>query len=184
MKSVNATTGIFTIGIDSNASLNNTFTDVVNIRTPSRLGGNIRIIPALNGNESSIAYYARNDTRYDVVGDGWTCGVNCWDNQGNYIIGAPGLNNCFNINLSGNVNIAYGIITPAITVNDISASTSEYLNIGDNAVITGYLSVLGNTVLSNALTVKGNGYNGTIKCAPLVDTGESSLVFSFINIVI
>ena len=131
VKSVNTTTGIFTIGIDSNASLNNTFTDVVKIRTPAILGGNIRIIPASDGYESSIAYYARNDTRHDVVGDGRTCGVNCWDNQGNYSIGTPGLNNCFNIDLSGNVYIPYNIITPEIKGNRIKTLNTSGLIIDD-----------------------------------------------------
>ena len=45
------------------------------------------------------------------------------------------------------------------------------------AYISNNLSVLDNIVLGNILTVRGNGYNGTIKCVPLVDTGESSLVF-------
>ena len=86
IKTVNTTTGIFTIVFDSTTSSNNTFTNVVNLRTPATSGGNIRIIPARNGNESSIVYYARNDTRYNVSGDGWTCGVSCWDNQGTYNI--------------------------------------------------------------------------------------------------
>ena len=118
MKTVNTTTGIFTICIDSNASINNTFNNIVNIRTPSQFGGSIRIIPALDNNEASIGDYNRNDARYAVTGDAWICGVNCWDKQG-YSIGTPVLNNCLNINISGNVDIPYGITTPALTVNGI-----------------------------------------------------------------
>ena len=47
------------------------------------------------------------------------------------------LNTSCNINLSRNVNITYGLITPATTVNDISALTADYLTIKNNALMTG-----------------------------------------------
>ena len=153
MKSLNITIGIFTIGINSNASINNSFTEIINIRTPAQFGGSIRIIPALDNNEASIGYYNYNDARWTTTGDAWVAGINCWDKQG-YSIGTPVLNNCLNITLDGNLDAAYGLTTPAITVNNISASTSEYLNIGDNAVITGYLSVGGDVNLARTLYVR------------------------------
>ena len=45
--------------INPNTLINNTFTDIVSIRTPSQFGGSIRIIPANYGNEASIGYYDR-----------------------------------------------------------------------------------------------------------------------------
>ena len=76
------------------------------------------------------------DTRWTSVGDEWVGGVNCGDERG-YTITTPVLNTSCNINLSRNVNITYGLITPATTVNDISALTADYLTIKNNALMTG-----------------------------------------------
>ena len=101
----------------------------------------------------------------------------CWDNHG-YSIGTPVLNNCLNITLDGNLDAAYGLTTPAITVNNISASTSEYLNIGDNAVITGYLSVGGDVNLARTLYVRTPQQGGgNIRIVPTVDGNEASIGF-------
>ena len=117
-RTVDVTTEIFTIGINSNTPINNTFTERIDIQPPSQYGGSIRIIPALDNNGASIGYYEYMDTRWTSVGDAWVCGVNCGDERV-CTIATPVLNTCFNINLSGNVNIPYGLITPAITVNHI-----------------------------------------------------------------
>ena len=39
------------------------------------------------------------------------------------------------------------------------------------------LSVLGKVVLGNRFTVSADGYSGSIRCVPLIDTSESSLTF-------
>ena len=116
------------------------------------------------------------DARWASAGDAWVCGVNC-DNKRGYTITTPVLNTGFNINLSGNVNIPYGLITPAITVDSIRALTLEYLTIGDSMIITWYLLVSGIVNLGNVSTIRADGYNGTIRCVPLVDGSESSLTF-------
>ena len=56
-RTVDVTTGIFTLGGNSNTHISHTFTDSIDIQPPSQYGGSIRIIPALNKNEASIGYY-------------------------------------------------------------------------------------------------------------------------------
>ena len=80
--------------------------------------GNIQIIPAADGNESSIGYYNRIDLRNTVAGDMWVCGVNSYTKAG-FIIGSGVLGSCLNISNSGNVEMPYGIKTTDINVNNI-----------------------------------------------------------------
>ena len=47
---------IFTIGLNSNIPINNTFTARIDILPPSQYGGSIRIIPALDTGDASIGY--------------------------------------------------------------------------------------------------------------------------------
>ena len=176
-RTVDVTTGIFTIGIHSTTHITYTFTEIIDIPPPSRYGGSIRIIPALDNDDASIGFYNYMATRWTSVGDAWSCGVNCGDERG-YTIATPVLNTCFNINLSGTGNIPYGLKTPAITVNDISASTAAYLTIKDNALITGYLSVSGDVNLATTLYVRTSQQNGgNLRCVPMIDKNESSMGF-------
>ena len=117
-----------------------TFTERIYIQPPSQYGGSIRIIPVLDTSDASIGYYNHLDPRWASAGDAWVCCVNC-DNERGYTITTPLLNTCVNIKFSGNVNIPYGVITPASTVNDISASTADYLTMSDNTIITGNTSI-------------------------------------------
>ena len=117
------------------------------------------------------------DTRWTSVGDAWVGGVNCGGERG-YTITTPVLNTSCNINISRNVNITYGLITPAITVNDISALTADCPPIKGNALITGYLSVSGDVNLANTLYVRTSQQNGgNLRIVPMVDNNESSIGF-------
>ena len=62
-------------------------------------------------------------------------------------------------------------------VNTVKALTAYYLTIDDSLLITGDLSVSSFVNLGDRLTVRANGYSGTIRSVPLVDTAESSLAF-------
>ena len=79
----------------------------LNVRTLSQGGGNI-FFPKVDGNESGIGFYNRNDERNTNAGDVWACGVNSWF-LGGYSIGTPILGNCLTINSDGNVGISNGI---------------------------------------------------------------------------
>ena len=110
-RSVDRSSGIFAISINPNTSIDKIFTSRVDIQPTAHFGSSIRIIPALNNNEASIGYYNYIDARWTATGDAWFCGVNWRDKQG-YSIGTPVLNNCFNINLNGNVYIPCNVHTP------------------------------------------------------------------------
>ena len=105
-RTVDATTVIFTVSINSNTPMHNTFTERIDIQPPARFGGSIRIIPALNKTYPSVGYYNYIDARWTTIGDAWVCGVNCWDREG-YSIGTPVLNSSFNLNFNGNVDLPY-----------------------------------------------------------------------------
>ena len=162
-RSVNTTTGIVTISINQDTLINNSFTEIVNIRTPAQFGGSIRIIPAPDNNEASVGYYNYNKARWTATGDAWVCGVNCWDKQG-YSIGTPVSNNCFNLSLNGNVDIPYGIMTPAITVDSIRAFVDEQLTINDNVILTGDTTIGGKCNMTNNLSVLGSSIFSNIIC--------------------
>ena len=121
------------------------------------------------------------------AGDDWICGVNC-DNEQGYIITTPVLNTCFNIGLNGNINIPYGLTTPGIATNIITASTSEALTLSADIVITlnttinrncsiqNNLSVLGNSEVSNGIRVKSSGQGGgNLRIEPTIDDRETSI---------
>ena len=122
----------------------NEFGKTININTPSQGGGNLRVEPSVNNQESSIGYYNRNHLRTTVAGDVWVCGINCWG-CGGYTFGTPVLNSCLTINGMGNVNIPYDIKTPEIMVDRIKASTLEYMTIDDNVISAGNLVVNGSS---------------------------------------
>ena len=74
-----------------------------------------------------------------------------------------------------------GSVSMAIK-NNAAADVAIVYNTKDvelngNCVISNNLSVLGKAVQGNTLTVNANGYTGTIRCVPLIDTAESSLIF-------
>ena len=162
-RTVDTTTGIFTITIHSNTPINNAFTESIDIQPPAQVGGSIRIIPALNKNEASIGYYNDIDARWTTTGGAWVCGVNCWDREG-YSIGTPVLNNGFNIDLNGNVDLPYGLITSAITVDSIRALNLEYLTIDDHVITIGNTSIKRACNIQNNLTVLGNSMFNNITC--------------------
>ena len=64
------------------------FSNTMRIKTPSQGGGNLRIEPAVNGNESSVGYYSRSDLRATSAGDMCASGVNAFARVG-FPIGTP-----------------------------------------------------------------------------------------------
>ena len=95
------------------------------------------------------------DARWASAGDAWVCGVNCGDARG-YTIPRPVLNTCLNINLSGEVNISYGLTSPVLTVDSIRASTLEYITIDDNVILNGTTTITRTCKTHNNLTVFGD----------------------------
>ena len=80
------------------------------------------------------------------------------------------------------VGISSGIQTPEIMMHVVQALTADYKTIAASTVITGKLAVSSFVNIGDRLTVRANGYNGTIRCIPLVDTSESCLmVYKYIN---
>ena len=148
-RTVDRATGICTLGLSSNTPITNTFTTRIDIQPPSQYGGSIRIIPALNTVEASIGYYHYIDTRWASAGDPWACGVNC-DNERGYTITTPVLNTWFNIGLNGNVSIPYGSTLPGIATNTIKGSTSPYLTLATDVVISF------NATINNNCTINGH----------------------------
>ena len=165
------------LAVDGDVNLSHT----LYVRTPTQGGGNIRIIFAVNGNESAIGFYNRNDERNTDAGDVWVCGVNSWF-LGGYIIGTPVVGNCLTINSAGNVGISYGIKTPEIMVNTVKALSAEYLTIDDGLLITGDLSLSSFVNIGDNLIITAAGGSGTIRCVPLADNSESIIAFyKYIN---
>ena len=72
---------------------NNDFLNTMNIKTSGQGGGNLRIEPSVDGQETSIGYYNRSGLRATVAGDVWVGGINCWSRAG-FTIGTPILNSC------------------------------------------------------------------------------------------
>ena len=69
----------------------------------------------------------------------WLMGQIDWYNGG-YSIGTPVLGMCLNIANNGNITIPYNLKTPASHVDIISGTTSDYILLDDNVLVTGYLN--------------------------------------------
>ena len=82
-----------------------------------------------------------------------------------------------NINNDGRVAIPNGLQTPGIMIDAVKGLTTEYLTIDDDAVIAGNLAVSSFVNINDRLTVRADGFNGSIRCIPLVDASETSLWF-------
>ena len=160
------------LSVEGNVKLGNTLL----VKASQQGGGNVQIIPDVDGNESSIGFYNHSGARAVIAGDVWVCGVNSWGLSG-YSIGTAVIGNCLIINSSARVGISNGIQTPEIMINTVKALTADYLTIDDSAVVTGNLAVSSFVNIGDRLTVRADGYNGAIRCIPLVDTSESSLTF-------
>ena len=158
-RSVDRSTGILTISISPNTLIHHMFSNRVDIQPPAQLGGCIRIIPALNSNGASIAYYNCIDARWTTTGDAWVCGVNCWDNQA-YSIGTPVLNNYFSININGNVDIPCNVHTPEIMVDSIKSLVNDQTTINDNVILPGDIIINGRCNMFNNLRVLGTSEFG------------------------
>ena len=179
--SVDRATGIFTIRINPNTFIHHIFTSWVDIQPPAHFGGSIRSIPALDNNEASIGYHYYYyyyfyyiDARWTATGDAWVCGVNCWDNQG-YSIGTPVLNNCYSINLNGNVGIPYNVHTPEIMVYRIKSLVNDQITVNDNVIITSDTSINGMCNMSNNLEVLGTTEFGKTTSIKTPSTGGGHL---------
>ena len=132
---VDPITGTDRISFNPNVPINSILTTRIDIPPSSQYGGSIRITPALGTGDASIGYYNSMNTRTTSTGDVWICGVNC-DNEQGYSITTPLLNTCFNIGLDGNVNLPYGLSTPGSATNIITTSTSAYLTLATDVVLT------------------------------------------------
>ena len=187
LKIVDPVTGTFRNSLNSNVPINSIVTTRIDIQPSSQVGGSIRIIPALDTGDASIGYYNCMNTRSTSAGDVWICGVNC-DNERGYTIATPVLNTCFNIGLNGNINMPYGLTTIGIATSIITASTSAYLILASDVVISvnatihkncsikNNLEVLGNSEFSNIICVKTSGQGGgNLRVEPSVDGQETSI---------
>ena len=76
----NTTTTLGTCIMPNNLSVlgNGEFLKTMSIKTQPQGGGNMRIEPSVDGNESSIGYYNRIDLRSTTAGDMWISGLNSW----------------------------------------------------------------------------------------------------------
>ena len=90
------------------------------------------------------------DARWTTIGNAWVCGVNCWDKQG-YSIGTPVLNDCFNINLNGHVDIPYTVHTPKSMVDSIKSLLDDQITINDNVIVAGDIMISGRCNIFNNL---------------------------------
>ena len=160
----NAVDGSCSIGNNFSVVANSTFNGTVSVRTPSRTGGNLQILPSADGNQSSIGYYNRVDERSTTAGDMWVSGVNSW-NYGGYSIGTPVLGMCFNISNTGATTVDYRLITPLLYAITIKASNATVITLQDDVNITGNLVVDGTITASNSkpfwVAGKVNGANLT-----------------------
>ena len=62
-------------------------------------------------------------------------------------------------------------------INTVEALTSDYLTVDDSAVITGNLAVSSFANIGDRLTVRSDGFNGSMRCIPLVAASEPSIKF-------
>ena len=129
------------------------------VKTPSQGGGNIRIIPNADGNESSIGYYARTDLRSTTAGDSWVVGANCWNEDG-YCIGTPQLSSCLNIILSGDVYLAYKLFVQDINILDTLNLKANASNVYTIATMDNKFTV-SNGLISNKLN-SATGLNSSL----------------------
>ena len=111
---------------------------ILSLSTPTQGGGHLRIIPAVDGNESSIGYYNRSDSRSTDAGDMWVSRVNSWSRVG-YNIGTPILSSCFNISDAGTITADYKIRTPTFQVDTILGNGANQITIDDDVIMTGNL---------------------------------------------
>jgi hypothetical protein len=86
-------------------------------------------------------------------------------------------NNLFNGKLNNNT----GTISTSIKNNggeDVAIfHNTKNVALKGNLSVNNNLSVLGYSNLSDRIIMRSDGYNGSIRCAPNVDTGETSIVF-------
>jgi hypothetical protein len=125
-------------------------------------GGNIRVVPANDNDESSIGIYRYTDMRENVAGAMWLIGQNCWNLQG-FSIGSPGLDSCLHINNVGDVNISVALTTPVISTDII---VSGIVRVSDNIETLGtiYSSVNVMHLTNNRVLTFDNIKNGIITC--------------------
>ena len=119
--------------INSSSSLGTSaFGNTMNLTTPSQGGGNLRIIASTTGNESSVEYYNRNDSRANIAGDVWVSG---WGRTG-YNIGTPILNSCVNISDAGTITADYKLRTPLLMIDTIRGNGADQVTLDDNLITT------------------------------------------------
>ena len=134
------------------------------IKTPPQGGGNIQIVPSVDGNESTIGHYTRNDLRATTSGDTWISGANGYTKNA-YSIGTPGINSCLSISNSGNVEMPYNIRTPEIKTSSIKILNTDgniaFRNSLDNTIAVFYDDKT--TIFQGNMTVNGNISANNIK---------------------
>ena len=128
----------------------------------SQGGGYLRIIFNIDGNDSSVGYYHRSDSRSTVAGDMWVSGVNIWNRVGSNI-GTPVLNSCLNISDSGAATADVKLRTPLIQTDIIRGNGADQVTIDADVIITGNL-VLNRSFEYKPLWLAGTVYgNGVIQ---------------------
>jgi hypothetical protein len=91
-------------------------------------GGNVKVVPAFDSNESSIGFYRYTDMRAVDANTMWVAGQSCWNLEG-FSIGTPTRDACFNIDSSGNVTIPYNLyVSGNLLVNGIIVDNERSLN--------------------------------------------------------
>ena len=128
---------------------NNDLLNTMNIKTSGQGGGNLRIEPSVDGQETSIGYYNRSDLRATVAGDMWVGGLNCWGLAGDSI-GTVVIGNCLNISNVGTVKAPYKMKTPLIYTDKIIGNGATQVTIDDDVIITGNLHITGTITASKS----------------------------------
>jgi hypothetical protein len=149
--------------VSNNLSVNGTSLFLNNLKIKcAGNGGNIRVLPSNDTDESSIGFYKYTDMRENAAGAMWLIGQNCWAREG-FSIGTPGLDSCLNINNVGDVNIPVALSTPVISTDIIVAGIAR---VSDNIEAVGviYSSVNVITLTGSRVLTFDNIKNGIITC--------------------
>jgi hypothetical protein len=151
------------VNVSNNLAVNGTsvLSNTLKIKCAGN-GGNIRVVPENDTDESSIGFYRYIDMRENVVGAMWLIGQNCWETEG-FSIGTPGLDACLHINRVGDVSIPVSLATPIIQSTIV---VSDIVRVVDNIEAVGaiYSSVRVLNLTAGRVLTFGQIKNGIITC--------------------
>ena len=114
-------------------------------------GERLRVISTTDNGQATIAFFNYDDMRSTLVGHKWVFGINCWGKLG-FTIGENVLNSCLNINLSGDVYLAYNLF-----VKDINILTTLNLKADASNVYT-------KTAIDTTLATMTTNLSGVVNC--------------------